>query len=33
MVKIADQWHKNKEVLDHNLAVEIINTLGKGMKK
>jgi hypothetical protein len=33
MVKVADHWHREKEILDHNLAVEVVNALSKGMKK
>ena len=32
MVKIAEKWYKERETLDRNLAVYIIDQLGKGMK-
>jgi hypothetical protein len=33
MVKIAERWYRERDILDHNLAVHIITELAKGLKK
>lgn len=32
MVAVANHWYKERDQLDQNLAIRIINQLGKGMK-